>query len=978
MAEDHEFDIYTEYGLQYEAAMACLASVTSRADVRAFLASVDAQFVRATQHMLPELLKRPLYHLQHYCEMVDQLRVALEDKKDGKIGGDGGSAGAGAGAMSAASASSSGNGNNAAFNKRTEQILLFQASTAMQRLRSAVSARRIAAIEARETYVESTRHTEKRVALLSSDLRARIDGWDQNLPDGSRLLYEGPLDMIGEGRRSTGRHVFVFDSYVVTCKENKQPHAYLYRLKEHYPTRVSGQPAMRVADSSPATENSCAFLVETPAGRAYTYIPSTRELKATCMAAFLHTTITRTLTAMYLQRVREFEETLGSIVPKDPKMYAFAEVDGAHNIRFERKEGADSVGGGSAALDVRGGTLIKLVERLTFPSHVDTNYLRQFMTTFRSFCSTHELLDCLVQRYTIPPPAFKDDKVMCRRFNKTYATPVRLRVVNVFKHWVDKHFYDFAADHQLQLQLLRFIRTGQSSEEVPTQKAARNLQRTFTRQLEASQKGELKGLSRVATVWDKPPPDIDWLLVDAKGPPPVVHLLTLSPKEVARQMTLIESELFRAITPPELVGQTWNKRPELAPNVVQLTARVNQVSYWARRLIVETSDLQERAEVYSLLLEVVFEFKQLNNFNGIMEITSALNSSSTKRLRHTLAEVFPKRMRKFEKINEMTADKKRMRDALATAEPPCVPYLGMYQSDITFIEDGNPDYLPLDGQAAESSLINFKKRRLVAKVIDKVQQYQNKPYNLAREDTVRRYCLDLPASTSRSSLPLPQLGATTKEKNDFEQTLFDMSLVLEPRGVEDKTDLPSAARIITDPRYHEAVRQYLSNSSGGKGTVRIKTGTTRSSAAAGNRVRASSTDGRVRSSSAAELTATFADPPLNQLSPVKTTGPSAFMPHRPVGSAEAVATSSPQAQQPQLPPLRAALPVPGSSSGAGAGVVSAAAASATPVPKPRPRPRRVANNHDNAIDTLASGGGGAGGAGGAPLPPRPPKPAHLK
>jgi len=69
------------------------------------------------------------------------------------------------------------------------------------------------------------------------------------------------------------------------------------------------------------------------------------------------------------------------------------------------------------------------------------------------------------------------------------------------------------------------------------------------------------------------------------------------------------------------------------------------------------------------------------------------------------------------------------RRTLHGVNPPCVPFLGVYQTDLTFIEDGNASKFA-------TGLINFKKCRLIAGVITELQQYQQKPYNLNKSDGV--------------------------------------------------------------------------------------------------------------------------------------------------------------------------------------------------------------------------------------------------
>ena len=88
-------------------------------------------------------------------------------------------------------------------------------------------------------------------------------------------------------------------------------------------------------------------------------------------------------------------------------------------------------------------------------------------------------------------------------------------------------------------------------------------------------------------------------------------------------------------------------------------------------------------------------------------------------------------------------------------------YLGVYLTDLTFIEDGIPSLTP-------SELINFNKRAKTAEVIRDIQQYQSIPYLLQPVPELQDYIL-----------------SNLQAAGDVHD-MYDRSLELEPREREDE------------------------------------------------------------------------------------------------------------------------------------------------------------------------------------------------
>jgi len=205
-------------------------------------------------------------------------------------------------------------------------------------------------------------------------------------------------------------------------------------------------------------------------------------------------------------------------------------------------------------------------------------------------------------------------------------------------------------------------------------------------------------------------------------------------------LTLIEHDLFKGILPHECLKQKWLKDSKLAPNIHKMINRFNQVSMWVATEIIQVEDIKLRAVVLNRFIFIAQKCYELNNFNAVMEILSALNCTAIHRLRQTWSLLPPKSVEVFESLEFLLNSEGSFvayREALRKSRPPIVPYLGITLTDLVFISEGNPDYL-----VDSPNLINWGKANLLASVIKEMLFFQETPYNLEKVDSIHSYLLN--------------------------------------------------------------------------------------------------------------------------------------------------------------------------------------------------------------------------------------------
>ncbi|TKR82870.1 hypothetical protein L596_016544 [Steinernema carpocapsae] len=172
--------------------------------------------------------------------------------------------------------------------------------------------------------------------------------------------------------------------------------------------------------------------------------------------------------------------------------------------------------------------------------------------------------------------------------------------------------------------------------------------------------------------------------------PVTFDVLKVHAEDFASQITVLDLPIFRNITPEELSDCCWTEKQKRtkAPNVLSFTDRFNDVCLWTQREILSSEKGSRRSHVLTHFIKVAKKLLKLNNVHSAFAIVSALQSHPIYRLEKTWHNVsrsdkatFGKMKRLFDSENNW----ERLRDYVDSQKLPCIPYLGLYLTDLNFL-----------------------------------------------------------------------------------------------------------------------------------------------------------------------------------------------------------------------------------------------------------------------------------------------------
>jgi len=395
----------------------------------------------------------------------------------------------------------------------------------------------------------------------------------------------------------------------------------------------------------------------------------------------------------------------------DPRVYLFEAPSTESTLRFMERNGEEMLAGA---------TIEKLIQHLTSATAPSPEYFQSFMLTYHNFLTPPELIELLRLRWNSQP----SDPSKLESFVSKNLLPIRLRIVNVLRMWIETFGTDFKDEATVQAlnSFIDYIRTDNSQ---MADLVALKLKKFLAGHIFDTE-GDLD---------EEPPP----LRPIPEGKEGALTLIDVHPEEFARQMVLVEHALFKSIPYKELL--TNAKAGKANPNVANMISYTNHLVNWMGTQIIKQEDLRQRALALARLITIAkFCIISCQNYNGAMEVLSALRSSPVFRLKHTwnmLPDAAWDDYEWLEDLFESDNNYARYRKALSNAVPPCVPYLGRYLSEILFLNEIHPDYL----SQGPPPLINFAKMYQVAEVLHHLQRYQKSPFCLTGSPVIQKLFL---------------------------------------------------------------------------------------------------------------------------------------------------------------------------------------------------------------------------------------------
>ncbi|XP_056143782.1 ral guanine nucleotide dissociation stimulator-like 1 [Lampris incognitus] len=403
---------------------------------------------------------------------------------------------------------------------------------------------------------------------------------------------------------------------------------------------------------------------------------------------------------------------------------------------------------------LKAATLDQLVNHLLDLGCQEQDYGRIFLSTYRTFTSSSELIELLFQRENAVSDL--DNSDCCRRALLAFV-----------QTWLDEYSEDLrdAPLHPSLRLLLDHLRVSSAvADDMRSQPNFCSLAGQAEALLKRFQREEAETnccAARGNADQDEEGSSDEGS--EGEGAPDQDSIMDFSVSAIAEQLTRLDSALFVKVVPYQCLGCVWSQRDKKENMSPTIRATVSQFNTITNRVITSllcwpaatntsptcprrrASTPTQRARVIEKWIRIAQECRRLKNFSSLRAVLSALQSNAVYRLRKTWAAVSRDSMAIFDNLWETFPDENCVltnRDLLVedggqtatdnfspkitkrcpisrqmSTSSGVVPYLGTYLTVLTMLDTALPDTM-------EGGLINFEKRRREFEILSQIRLLQ--------------------------------------------------------------------------------------------------------------------------------------------------------------------------------------------------------------------------------------------------------------
>ncbi|KAI5969423.1 LTE1 [Candida margitis] len=222
----------------------------------------------------------------------------------------------------------------------------------------------------------------------------------------------------------------------------------------------------------------------------------------------------------------------------------------------------------------------------------------------------------------------------------------------------------------------------------------------------------------------------------------ISFVLSFDSKSLADHFTVIEKDMLQEVDWKDLIELKWNKKLtpvnswlEIIVNddyyiknkgVNLVIARFNLMVNWIISEILLTQSEVERINIVSRFIHIAQHCLTLQNYGTLMQVILALTSQKVQGFKSTWRNLPPGDILTLKTLEELASPLKnflniRLSINHITPSKGCIPFVGLYLSDLTFNAE-RPSFVTKKSTDDANDVINFSKFRTSVHIVKSLSQ----------------------------------------------------------------------------------------------------------------------------------------------------------------------------------------------------------------------------------------------------------------